>query len=178
MAAPAASQPEPARHDSGLVVLDREPGRFLFAAWQNVSILIWLAQADAHGAARLKDTVAKLTAEYPNARSCVTIVGAGVPIPTDDEARARFVALLQRSAGQLACLAVVAEGKGFERSALLSFYTSMRLATTTSSEMAFLHDVDELEKWLPAHHRKTGVVLDPAQLGAAVRQAIAESKRP
>jgi hypothetical protein len=173
-----AGEPPPA-HGDALVILDREPAKFLFAAWRNVSILVWLAQADAPAVVRLNKAVAKVAAEYPNARSCVTVVSAGVPIPTDGEARARFVELLQRSAGQLACLAIIAEGKGFERSALLSFHTRIRLAATASSEMGFFEGIDGLESWLPERHRRTGIVLDPARLREVVQQAIdAANGRP
>jgi hypothetical protein len=161
-----------------LVILDREPGKFLFAAWQNVSILVWVAQADAAATIRLKQAVAKLALEYPDARSAVTVVGAGVPIPTDDDARARFVDLLRRAAGQLVCLAVLAEGKGFERSALLAFHTSIRLASTAGSEMAFFEDVGSLARWLAEHHRRSGTVLEPITIGDAVKQAIEEANRP
>jgi hypothetical protein len=163
--------------DPGLAILDREPGRFLFAAWQNVSILVWVAQADAAAVSRLKAALAGFIAEHPGGRSCVTVVGAGVPLPTDDEARARFVELLKRSAGHLACLAVVAEGKGFERSGLLGFHTNLRMAAAEPSEFGFLGSVEELARWLPPRHRKTGTALPPEELAAAVRRAIDEAHR-
>ncbi len=127
--------------DMSLTILDREPRRFLFAAWQNVSILVWLAQADAATVARLKAALAGFVADHPGGRSCVTVVGSGVPLPTDEEARARFVEMLKRSAGHLACLAVIAEGKGFERSALLGFHTNLRIASAETSDFGFLASV-------------------------------------
>jgi hypothetical protein len=168
--APGASrQPPSSARDSapaaGLVILDREPEKFLFAAWQNVSILV------------LKEALTDFVAAHPEGRSCVTVVGERVALPTDPDARVRFIDLLKRSAGQLACLAVVAESTGFARSALLSFHTSMHLAATGPSELGFLGSVDELTSWLPERHRKTGTVLDPSELGDAVRQAIDEANR-
>jgi hypothetical protein len=162
--------------DKGLVVLDREPGRFLFGAWQNVSIVVWAAQMDTPAIVRLRDATAKVIAEYPTGRSCVTVVNDGVPLPTDEAARSRLVDLLKRAAGQLTALAVVAgQRTGFERSAFLSFHTNLRIATSNSSEIAVLETFEELARWLPERHARTGVILDPVALVDIVRHAVDQS---
>lgn len=168
---------EPERQQSstnlkGLVILDHDPGRFLFGAFQNVSILVWVAKADAAGMTRLVLATSKIAAEYPGGRSSVTVIGAGVPLPSDDDTQARLIQILRRSAGELACLAILTEGKGFARSARLSFHTKMQLASTGTYEMGFLDGIDELEQWLPKRHLKTGTAVDSSHLGDAVRQAI------
>lgn len=164
--------------DRGLVVLDREPKKFLFGAWYNVSIPVWVGQADAAAVARLQVAAAKLAAEYPEARSCVTVINPGLPLPTDDEARARFIGILSRSAQQLANFAVVVLGTGFERSAVLAYHTNVHFASSGSCEMGFLDSIEGLARWLPERHRKTGIDLDPARLIAIVKEAVEVANRP
>jgi hypothetical protein len=161
----------PVSDNRGLIVLDSDPGRFLFAAWLNVSVLVWIAQVDEAAAARLKAATSNLSAEYPQGRSCVSVIKPGLPFPAEG-ARARFIEVLNRSGAGLANLAVVILGQGFERSAHFSYHTSVRLASTGTSEVGFLGSIEELTAWLPERHRVTGIALDPEELSRAVKQAL------
>jgi hypothetical protein len=159
-----------------LIVVDREPGKFLFATWRNVSILVWTAQVEAGAVLRLRVALARLMQLYPNGRSCVTVACSGLILRKDYEARSPLIELMRRSATQLACLGILAEATGFERSALLGFHTNLRIASNGSCEMAFLNGVEDLAAWMPERHAKTGVELDPYRLADVVRQAIEEAK--
>jgi hypothetical protein len=44
--------------------------------------------------------------------------------------------------------------------------------------MGFLDSVEELARWFPERHRKTGVDLDPARLIAIVNEAVEVANRP
>src|SRR5579859_4508497 len=101
----------------------------------------------------------KVAAEDPNGRSSIAIVNTGVPLPTDDDARARLIDMVNRAGGQLAALALVARRVGFERSSFLSFQTNLRLATSGSSDIGFFDTLAEVGRWLPERHAKTGVVI-------------------
>jgi hypothetical protein len=158
-------------NDRGLVVLDSEPGKFLFSAWLNVVILVWVAQADQLAVIRLKDATSSLATEYPRGRSCVSVITPGLPFPADG-ARAGFIEVLKRSGAGLANFAVVVLGEGFERSALISYHTSMGLTSTGTGQVGFLRSIEDLADWLPRRHRGTGVALDPEQLSAMVERAI------
>src|SRR5579864_5340576 len=64
-----------------LVVLDLEPGAFLFGYWKNVTILVWAARADASTVARLGRALAGI-APTSGGRSAVSVLEEGLPLPT------------------------------------------------------------------------------------------------
>jgi hypothetical protein len=163
------------------VVLDREPGAFLFGQWKNVTILAWSAIADAATIARLKDALSRVVAAHPEGRSTVSIIAEGLPLPTP-EARAALIDLMNQNVQNIACIAVVIGGSGFGSSALQSLHTNIRSKSPRSYEMGLLGSVEELKAWLPPRHlKRTMVSLDPAELGDVVNRAqlgaAADSKR-
>ena len=154
-----------------LLVLDREPGKFVLARWKNVFVQAWAAQADAAAMARVNNIVRGANGQRLGVRSSISVVAEGLPPPTE-EARAGFVALMNDNANEIVCLAIVVQGVGFASSALRSALTGMRLAAGQSSyEMSVFATVDEISPWLPLRHEaKTGVKLDPARLCDVVRR--------
>ena len=160
----------PTGSDDTLLVVDQEPEKFLFGAWKNVILLAWAAQADDTVIGRLKVRLARIARSRPGPRSCVSVIAAGLPMPTD-EARAGILELMNANGAQVGCLAVVIKGAGFQRSALQSAHTGMHLASTKTFEMAVLDGVEDLADWLLPRHLKTGVVLDAKRLVAIANQA-------
>jgi hypothetical protein len=163
-----------------LRILDREPRKFAFAQWRNITLLAWAAQADAAEIERLKRALPTVVGHYPGGRSTVSVIAEGLPPPTQ-AAREKIVEILNANASDLACVAVVVAGSGFSSSALRSVHTGLRFVTPRSYEMMVLGSVDEVGPRLaPSHAKKTGVVIEPAKLVEVVRQlqAIAASADP
>jgi hypothetical protein len=161
-----------------LIVLDCEPGAFFFGQWKNVTILAWAAQAGATAIARLRGALARVVGAHPGARSTVSLIGEGLPLPTP-EARAAIIDLINENAQDIACIAVVVQGGGFSSSALFSGHTDIRSKSTRSYEMGLLGSIDQLMGWLPGPHlQRTGVSLDPIELGRIVRRALELAARP
>src|SRR5262245_35391445 len=77
---------------NGALVLDEEPGAFVFGTWRNVMVLVWHKQATADALVRLSRVVEKVRAEYPSGRSSVHVVIGGAAPPTL-EAQEAFVRL-------------------------------------------------------------------------------------
>jgi hypothetical protein len=158
-------------YGNDLVVLDLEPGAFLFGYWKNVTILIWAARADASTIARLGRALAGV-ASPPGGRSAVSVLVEGLPLPSA-EARAAIVDVINQRAQNLACLGVVVSGSGFASSALISAHTDIRAKSTGSYEMGLLGSIEELAAWLPPLHlQRTLVKLEPAELANRVQRAL------
>ncbi|HEY3593259.1 MAG TPA: hypothetical protein VGL13_05275 [Polyangiaceae bacterium] len=155
-----------------LKVLDREPGKFLFGQWKNVTILAWAGRAGAEDIQRLVRALKGLVGQYPKGRSTVSVIAEGLPLPTD-EARARLADLFSAKSDELACLAVVVQGSGFATSALRSAHTNMRNASSRSYEMAVVGTIEELGVWLPPRHAaRTGEKLDKKTLAEVLERAM------
>jgi hypothetical protein len=140
---------------NGALVLDEEPGAFVFGTWRNVMVLVWHKQATADALVRLSRVVENVRAEYPRGRSSVHVVIGGAAPPTD-EAQAAFVRLA--SDPHLACLGVVFLGSGFWASGLRA--NSTRITVKSGAKAVFRHHetIEELTSWLPEEHEKrTGV---------------------
>jgi len=155
---------------SALVVLDHEPGAFVFAALKNVMVLVWHKQADADALARLGRAVEKVRAEYPRGRSSVHVVVRGAAPPTV-EAQDAFVRLAADP--HIACLAVVFLGSGFWASGLRS--NSTRITKQAGGKFVFRHHetIEELEAWLPDEHEKrTGVTVRAPTLVAEINALV------
>src|SRR5262245_53157518 len=121
------------KSSSRFVVLDSEPGAFVFGAWQNIRIAVWPQQATGLALERLDRITQQMLQAWPNGISTIHVTRSG-PIggarmserlPTE-EARAGFKGLIDRYA-QLACVAVLIEGSGFVASTLRSVITGIRI---------------------------------------------------
>lgn len=170
----------PLRGSDELRILDREPRKFAFAQWRNVTLLAWAAQADAPEIERLRRVLPTVVGRHPGGRSTVSVIAAGLPPPTQ-AARELIIEILNENANDLACVAVVVSGSGFSSSALRSVHTGLRFVTPRSYDMIVLTSVDELGTGLvPRHAAKTGTVLEPAKLVEVVKrlQSIAAGDGP
>lgn len=156
---------------SAFVVLDVEPGAFVVGSWKNVLIVVWRTQATAPLVDRLDRAIVTLAGRQPGLRSNVHVVSEGAGLPTP-EARAGFVALMRRNAGELASVFVVIDGSGFWSGALRSVLTGIRLVTPRSIQFCLVGSVDETVRGLPCEHEaRTGVRLEGGQLRTAIGAA-------
>jgi hypothetical protein len=142
-----------------LNLLDMEPGVCAIGSWQNVTIIVWWAQANASAVRRLAQATETMRELHPERVSNVHIVndGAGLPLP---EARAGFVKIMQDYADSLGNVAVVIGGSGFWASTMRSAITGMRFISPRSFEMRLHATPSEILDWLPlAHLQRTGVTI-------------------
>ena len=146
----------------GALILDEEPGAFLFGAFKNVSVVVWRQQATADALRRLGIAVSYLDKSYPQGRSTIHIVMDGAEPPTP-EAEEGFIQLMK--GGNIACIGVVFLGNGFWASRLRSNSTSMVLQVAKQFELRQHGSIAELGGWLPIEHaRRTGVKLSASEL--------------
>jgi hypothetical protein len=146
------------------IVLDSEPGAFIFGGWKNVFVGIWESQATKPAVDRMIRATTTLNDLHPMGRSTIHVVAHGAGLPTT-EVRAHFVKALKMNADKLACVAVVVVGTGFWTSALRSFVTGLRWLAPRSFDFRMNSSIEDVAKWLPAEHaRRTGVELDRRRL--------------
>jgi hypothetical protein len=154
-----------------LAVLDAEPGQFLFGAYHNVVLCVWVAQASPVAVARLGHAVGNVCRTHPEGVSMIHVVHDGVGVP-DAAARAALVALATTRAERAASIAVAVLGTGFWASAVRSFVTGVHIACPRGFELAIHASVDEAVTWLPSGHaQRTGVYLGSSTLAAMVERA-------
>ncbi|HLK41203.1 MAG TPA: hypothetical protein VKU41_30840 [Polyangiaceae bacterium] len=156
----------------GFVVLDHEPGEFVFARWRNVLIAVWRRTISGPHVSRFTKAVETMAAQFPGRRSNVHIVAAGTGLPSE-EARLRLAASMRRYKGSLACVAVVLCGTGFWASAFRAAVSGIRLLAPGAFGFHPMESVDQVVGWLPTEHeRLTGVKLDPEELRLALDAAL------
>ena len=147
-----------------LEILHRGEG-CVFATFRNVLIATWTIQSTGPLAKKLGDVSAAFTRAHPEGFSTIHVIAKKPPLPTT-EAREEFAALTRQYAKQLACVGTVLEGSGFWASAVRSMVVGIRLLAAQPFEMQVYSSIEELAAWLPGPHGgKTGVKLDPSELG-------------
>lgn len=154
-----------------LVVLESEPGHFLFGAYHNVAVCAWAAQATTTAVSRLGHVVGSISRTHPEGMSMLHVVleGAGVP---EAETRDALVALATARAERVASVAVAVLGSGFWASAVRSFVTGVRIACPRGFELAIHATIGEAVAWLPSGHaHRTGVYLSTSGLTAMASSA-------
>jgi hypothetical protein len=155
------------------VVLDSEPGAFVFGAWKNVLVIVWKSQATASSVARFSKAIDVMAASLPGCRSNIHLIQEGAALPTPG-ARAGFVSLMRRNKDSLACVAIVIAGTGFWSGALRGAMTGLRLVSPRSFDFRVAGSSEDVARWLPAaHEKKTGISLDPQRLVAVLAMAAA-----
>ena len=163
-----ASIPPPAT----LRVLDSEPGAFSISVWSNVTIVCWPVPAYEEAVWRVANATTALLAKGLPSFSNIHIVteSAGVPSET---AREGLVRMADRYASSLACIGVALLGSGFWASARASAVTGMRMQSPKSAAFKVETSLEAIADWLPPiHHERTGVLLRPAPLRAAMAEAL------
>ena len=159
------------------IVLDSEPGAFIFGSWKNVFIGIWESQATMAAVDRMVKATDTMTELHPTGRSTIHIVVHGAGLPSAD-VRTHFVDVLKKNADQIACVAVVVGGTGFWTSALRSFVTGLRWLAPRTFHFRLFSTIEDLARWLPdEHNKRTGIEIDPLQLVKVVETWAAPRRR-
>src|SRR5262245_21374132 len=105
------------------------PGHYLFAAWQNLSIVVWVRQADLSAVLKLAAISQQMQERHPRGHSSISCVLNGVGGPAPDAAAA-LGRLMNGPGADRVCTAVVIEGEGFWASRMRSAITNMQLSNT------------------------------------------------
>jgi hypothetical protein len=120
VAAPASHPPV---SSLGALHIAYEKDQVVIATWQNVTIVVWAAQATLPVVQEFGKISGRLLRSYQKV-SNVQIIVDNAPMPTD-EARLEFDRLTELGADRLACVAMVLAGSGFWTSAMRSYLTSV-----------------------------------------------------
>lgn len=148
----------------GLKSIELESNRFRSFIWENLTILVWIDQADLEAIKTILTLNQKVIRRYPQGHSTINFILDGLQPPTP-EARDAVKYLYQKEKSGIACIVNVLEGTGFWASALRGSFTGIKLETQGSVALRIYNSIDEAIAWLPSEHEKrTGVRLDPQQL--------------
>jgi hypothetical protein len=147
-------------------LLDLDPGRFRYSAWRNITIGIWANQATAEAAQRILCVSKFMAKAHPEGHSSIVFVLDGTPAPSP-EANEVFAKLYDHKVSDLACMAIVVEGRGFWASRIRSTITGLRMSSPGAMQMRVSDSIQDVLDWLPADHSKrTGVSVTAAELKA------------
>jgi len=155
------------------LILDEEPGWFLFGSYLNTSVVVWRRQANEEALRRFGLAIEGLQAKYPAGRSSIQVVVEGTRPATAGAQRA-FAGLMSHS--QLACAAAVYLGSGFWASTLLSSITTIAMRAARQLEFRQHRTIEELDWLAEKHSELTGVRLRSERLVAVVHAFLRESE--
>jgi hypothetical protein len=145
-----------------------EQGRVHFGAYKNITISVWVGQANIPAVQAAQRATTEMASRHPNRHSAVSFVIDGLPGPTP-EAMPLFSRLLGERNGR-ACTVIVLEGSGFWASGLRSMISNTHREGGRKSMLKVATSIDEVVDWLSEHHYdETGVGLTPDQLREALR---------
>lgn len=163
--------------NSDFVLVDEEPGTFVFVTYANVNIYVWVDSATGPIADRLEQHVARQVPQSPNGLSTVHVMTDTAGPPTPD-ARRGFAETALRWEKSIRCVSLVIERQGFWGSALRSAVTGIQMLLKRVDYPVEVHaSIGETAAWLPSrHHARSGIKLDPAGLLKALQSARAYAK--
>jgi hypothetical protein len=162
---------------SDFVLVDEEPGMFVFATYANVNMFIWSGFATGAITDRLEQHVARQVPMNPYGLSTVHVMTdtAGPPTP---EARRGFAETGRRWEKSIIAVSLVIEREGFWGSALRSAVTGIQMLLRRADYPIHVHaSIAETAAWLPSKHlARSGVKLDPSELLRALQGARSYAK--
>lgn len=153
-----------------LSVFELVPGVVSILGHGNLTIIVWHSKPGADAVERLRQVSERRRRQHPHGVSAVHLIKGHFELP-DSATRDVFVRLIKEGEGTLAAVAVVIPAAGFWASAVRSLITGLRVLSRGTFDMGLHNTVDDVVKWLPARHARTGVTLDPEWLERALSQA-------
>jgi hypothetical protein len=168
MSSPPSSQVPGPRRTGQPALLDSDPERFSFWAWNDVGIYAWYDVPTRDALFRLQKVAEPRIEIYPDGLSDVHLVRGRVGLP-DHGTREALVRLSSDAANHLAAVAIVLGGEGFWASTIRSLVTGIRLLVPGRFAMTMCGSTEEVAEWLPdAHAKRTGRRMDPMALKRAL----------
>ena len=149
-------------------MFDHEVGHFYFGYWKNVSLIVWVAEADEQALRRLAPMTEKLVRDYPDGHSNLSFVLDGV-LPPRGGAKERLASLFAGEAAALHCVGIVLEGVGFWASTLRSSLTNAHMSSSSRLALRLSASRGDLAAWLaPRHESSTGWAVNAEELLAVM----------
>jgi hypothetical protein len=145
-------------------------GHVSVCAFQNISIIVWVAHATVPAVHCLQEVSKTMIVRFPNGHSSVSFILDGVGVPTPEAQVA-----LQRSLGtrsQINVTGIVLEGSGFWASGLRGMISNSHREAQAKSALKIMTSIDSLVGWFcEEHNERTGVELAPMALRDVLQRA-------
>ncbi len=152
----------PTQH-APLETLTFERDRCVFFAYKNITLGVWVGQANLAAAQAADRAGRMMAARHRTGRSYVGIILDGVPPPTPEAAELLTSTMGQRDT--LVYQAYVVEGSGFWASGLRALVTNLYRESGAAGRLMVGTSVEEVAAWLSARHQEgTAVAVSEAEL--------------
>jgi hypothetical protein len=162
--------------DSPLEVLAFERERCVFLAHKNITIAVWMGQANLAAAQATERAARIMGVRHRAGRSYLAVILDGVPGPAPEATE-----LLARVMGQregLACIAYVLDGGGFWASGLRGMIGNVYRESGAAGRLKIGTSDEEIAGWLSVKHQEaTGVAVSEEELREVLRKARAIGAR-
>lgn len=164
------ASPSPRAPIAPLEALTSERDRCAFFAYKNITIAVWMGQADLAAAKAAERAAGIMAARHRTGRSYVGFILDGLPGPTPEATEIFTKVMGQRET--LACIAYVIEGSGFWASGLRSLVNNVYRESGAAGRLKVATSVEDLAVWLsPKHLEATGTAVPEPELREALLQA-------
>jgi hypothetical protein len=153
------------------------PGQYAFFRWQDVSIIVWVADATTAGVARLAELSAENERLFPAGVTAVHWVSGGVGLPSA-EVRLALREIATRHRKSVHGVGVVLNGDGFWASALRGALTGVLMLGARAMPARFFVDAKSAAQWVEDDRvERKGVPVDAKILSDKIAQAVASAKK-
>lgn len=115
-----------------------------------ICVAIWRDEVDLPRFQKQAEGVAAIAAKYPGKGAFVCVVEPTCS-PPNEELRLKSITLVNRHDGELACMAGVIEGAGFEAAIARSVLSGMALLFRSTSPRAYFSNVRAAGIWVGQH---------------------------
>lgn len=147
-----------------------EPGRYLFAQYENLAVAVWLVSADGAGTKQMASFTDRITREH-HRFSIVHVLESGAGLPTR-EARDTLVATARSHRDHLACAGALLLQPGMVAMLMRAFIRGIRTLVRGEVDIQIEQHAATLAAWMaPRHTARTGVRLSPSELTALIDDA-------
>lgn len=147
-----------------------ERGRCHFSAYKNITISVWVGQADVAAAQAALRAGKEMARRHPQGHSAACFVLDGLPGPTADAHPLIAKVLGQRS--DLKCAAIILEGSGFWASGLRSMINNTHREANGNAGLKIATSLSDVVGWLAENHEeRTGVAIAPDVLQEVLTRA-------
>lgn len=147
-----------------------ERGRCHFSVYRNITISVWVGQANVAAAQAALRAGKEMARRHPQGHSAACFVLDGLSGPTPDAQPLIAKVLGQRA--DLKCAAIILEGSGFWASGLRSMINNTHREANGSAGLKIATTLAEVVGWLSENHQeRTGVAIAPDVLEEVLTRA-------
>lgn len=153
---------------SGIDVLRAEPRTYLYCAYRNVTLGVWVGQATLPSLQGVAEVSREMVRRHPEGHSSVVFILDKIPPPSAEVSELISRAFNERNG--LSCVSVIVEGTGFWGAGMRGMLTNARRNAASRSLLRLHNSIEEAVAFLPEPHlQRTGVALDAKPLNEALR---------